>query len=63
MWAYTEVGSTLDQQLLSLITLGGRRPLDTKKRVRAMLRLRYPEGSQSASCVFIDELVQAGWLY
>jgi hypothetical protein len=62
LWGYTEIGSLLDAQLVSLITSGGRRNINTNRRVRAILALKYPEKSQSASCVFIDELTQAGWI-
>lgn len=60
LWAYTEVGSEMDQQMVSLVTAEGRRKLNNKKVFPVMLELRYPENSQSQRCVYLEKLVQAG---
>ncbi|MGJ8672088.1 hypothetical protein [Rubritalea sp.] len=63
LWAYSEIGSQLDLKLVSLITSGGRRNINTARTVRAMVELEFPEKSQSAMCVSIDALLQAGWFH
>ncbi len=63
LWAYTEIGSKEDAKMVNLITSGGRRSINTKRTIPAILELRYPEGGQSGRCVHLSRLVQAGWLH
>ena len=63
LWAYTEIGSKEDAKMLSLITSGGRRNINTNRAIPVMLELRYPERGQSARCVHLSRLIQAGWLH
>ncbi|MFT5883525.1 MAG: hypothetical protein ACI9FG_002042 [Crocinitomicaceae bacterium] len=63
LWAYTEIGSEEDVKMVSLITSGGRRNINTKRVTLVMLELRYPENGQSSRCVHLSRLVQAGWLH
>ncbi len=63
LWAYTEIGSMEDVKMVNLITSGGRRNIQTKRAIPIMLELRYPVNGQSARCVHLSRMVQAGWLY
>jgi len=63
LWAYTEIGSAEDMKMVSLITAGGRRRINTKRAFPVMLELRYPKNGQSSRCVHLSRLVQAGWLH
>ena len=63
LWAYTEIGSKEDAKMVNLITSGGRRNINAKHVALVVLELRYPENGQSARCVHLSRLVQAGWLH
>lgn len=62
LWAYTEIGSPLDQKWYYFVTSGGRVDFDSSKSKSAIVTLRYPENSQSDRCVYLGELIQSGWL-
>jgi len=63
LWAYTEIGSAEDMKMVSIITAGGRRNINTKRAFPVMLELRYPQNGQSSRCVHLSRLVQAGWVH
>ena len=62
LWAYTEIGSPLDKQWYYFVTSGGRSAFENSKSKSVMLKLRFPENSQSDRCVHLGELLQSGWL-
>ncbi|MFC4993157.1 hypothetical protein [Rubritalea tangerina] len=62
LWAYTEIGSALDAQLVNVVSGGGRRSVNSKRKVPVILSLSYPEGALSPRCVHLTELLQIGWM-
>lgn len=62
VWAYTEIGTQLDQLWVNFVTDGRRRDFDKTRDRAVILQLRFPQDAQSKRCVHLGELVTPGWI-